>query len=271
MSTATVSIATICFDGFGDEDFHRTFTHAKQVGVRQIEFNAWYARNLTPAGLDSVVSRCHAHDLTPASLQISPFAPGPDAPDLAREAARWMWLLEAAERLGVRVIKATGSRRGQRGGLERLIDLLALIGPIAEQRNLTISVENHFNNVIEHPQDYRDLFDAVQTPAVGMCLDTGHFLASGHDLVAIVEEFAGRIVQVDLKDCAAPGAATFVRFGAGAVDFDAVLSRILATGFDGYVVIELPLIEEDTMLADLRAGAEIAARYLPLSDSDLER
>ncbi|WP_434081299.1 hypothetical protein [Sanguibacter sp. Z1732] len=76
MSTATVSIATICFDGFGDEDFHRTFTHAKQVGVRQIEFNAWYARNLTPAGLDSIVSRCREHDLTPASLQISPFAPG---------------------------------------------------------------------------------------------------------------------------------------------------------------------------------------------------
>lgn len=256
------SIATICFDGFGDEDFARTFAYATQVGVSEIEVNAWYARNLTPAGLDSFTERCRAQSLRPATLQVSPFAPGPDAGDLARETARWLWLMQAAEQLGVGVIKATGSRRGQRGGLAQVIELLSLIGPIAQERNLTIAVENHFDNVVEHPQDYRDLFEAVHTPAVGMCLDTGHFLASEHDPVAIVDEFAERIVHVDLKDCAAPGAADFVRFGTGAVDFDAVLNRIVATGFNGYVVIELPLIQEDTMLEDLRAGVEIAARSL---------
>lgn len=271
MTAARTSIATICFDGFGDEDFARTFSHATHVGIKDLEMNAWYARNLTPAGLDSFVQRCRDQGLQPATLQVSPFAPGPADGDLAREAARWLWLMQAAERLGVQVIKATGSGRGQRGGLAALISLLQLIGPIAAERGLTIAVENHFNNVVEHPQDYREIFDAVFTPAVGMCFDTGHFLASGHDLLPIADEFADRIVHLDLKDCAAPGAADFVRFGSGQVDFDALIPRVLSGGFDGYVVIELPLIEEDTMLDDLRAGSEIAARYLPPSPSDLER
>jgi sugar phosphate isomerase/epimerase len=257
-----ISVATICFDGFGDEDFVPTFAHAPGLGIHEIEFNAWYPRNLTPAGLDRVVQRCADAGLRPATLQVSGFAPGPAPGDLARETARWLWLFEAARRLGVGVVKATGARRGDHGGLGAVIALLDAVAPTAEALGLTIAVENHAGNVLEFPEDYRRVFAAVHSPAVGMCFDTGHFVASGVDLLECAREFADRIVHVDLKDCAGPGPGRFVRFGEGVVDFDAVLGEITKTDYAGYLVVELPLVDATTMIADLRAGVEIASRSL---------
>ncbi|UFU01831.1 sugar phosphate isomerase/epimerase [Ruania suaedae] len=260
-----LAIATICFDGFGDENFEPTFAHAPEIGVSEIEFNAWYPRTLTPAGLDSMLDRCEQTGLRPATLQVSPIAPGPDSADLTREVSRWLWLMAAADRLGVTMIKATGSGRDTRGGLAGVIDLMREIVPIAAERGLVIAAENHFGNVLEHPQDYDELFAAVDSPALGMCLDTGHLVASGHDPAAIAERYAGKLIHLDLKDCAAPDghSANFVRFGDGVVDFDATLSTAIDGGYTGYLVIELPLIDRSTMAADLRAGAELASRHIP--------
>ncbi|GAB2978971.1 sugar phosphate isomerase/epimerase family protein [Actinotalea caeni] len=259
---ATLSVATICFDGFGDEDFVPTFELAPRLGVRDLEINAWYGRNLTPAGVDGLLGRCRHAGLRPATLQVSPFDPGPESADLAREVARWLWLFEVAHRLGVDVIKATGARRDTRGGLAAVIELLGHVVPVAEQHGLTIAVENHVGNVLEHPEDYRRIFEEVPSGAVGMCLDTGHFVASGHDPAAVAREFADRVVHIDLKDCTGPGPGRFVRFGEGVVDFDAVLAQAITPAFGGYVVVELPLVDRATVIADLQAGVRIASRHL---------
>ncbi|WP_308796451.1 sugar phosphate isomerase/epimerase family protein [Agromyces silvae] len=254
-----VTVATICFDGFGDEDFAPTFASASELGVRDIEFNAWYPRNLTPAGIARIVERCTTAGLRPAALQVSAFAPGPEPHDLTREVSRWMWLLDAAQRLGVSVVKATGSARGERGGLDAVVALLREVAPAAQASGITIAIENHARNVIEFPEDYRRIFADVESPAIGMCLDTGHFVASGVDPLDIVDEFAARVVHVDLKDCTGAGG-DFVRFGEGVVDFDTILSRVVATGYTGHLVVELPLVDRSTMIADLTAGAVIASR-----------
>ncbi len=256
------TIATICFDGFGDENFEPTFAHAPEVGIGDIEFNAWYARNLTPGGLASIKERCAASGLRPASLQVSPFAPGPDSADLAREASRWCWLIEAAAILGVNVIKATGSARGTRGGLTGLSKLLDVIVPIAEEHQIVLALENHFDNVLEHPSDYRLVFSDFASPNVGMCLDTGHFIASGHELHTVVEEFRDRIVHLDLKDCAEPGSAQFVRFGDGIVDFDGVISNLVGAGYAGHIVVEYPRSGRSVIVDDLASGAAFVDPYI---------
>ncbi len=266
MTGPTLSVATIGFDGFGDEDFGPTFVHAPDLGVAEIEFNAWYPRNLTPAGLDAIRRRSADRGLRPATLQVSPIAPGPEPADLTRETARWMWLIEAAQRIGVSVIKATGSRRDDRGGLAAVGRLLTAIVPMLEERGLTLALENHAGNVLEFPEDYRRLFTECESPRVGMCFDTGHFAASGLDLLAVAAEFKDRVVHIDLKDCAESGRDRFVRFGDGVVDFDAVLTELTSDGFTGYLVVELPRIDPSTMINDLRAGVAIAERFIPTKD-----
>ncbi|WP_420113968.1 sugar phosphate isomerase/epimerase family protein [Pseudactinotalea sp.] len=258
-----LSVATICFDGFGDEGFVPTFELAPQLGVEYLEINAWYGRNLTPAGIEDLIGRCRVAGLRPATLQVSPFAPGPDAGDLTREVCRWMWLIEAARRLDVKVIKATGSARDTRGGLPALITLLGTIAPVAEQHDITLVLENHVGNVIEHPSDYHEIFAAVGSGALGVCLDTGHFVASGHDPAAVAADLGDRVVHIDLKDCTGPGPGQFVRFGEGVVDFDAVLAQTITPGWSGFVVVELPLVDRATVIADLQTGVQIASRHLP--------
>lgn len=256
------AVATICFDGFGDEDFEPTFASLSDLGIMDVEFNCWYPRTLTPAGLDSIARRSAEVGATPVSLQILSPAPTADRMGASAEVARWMWLLEAADRIGARMIKTTGSKRDATGeDLGRRIDALRVVAPIAEDRGITISLENHFDNTFETPEDYDRIFEELPSPAIGMCLDTGHFAASGVDMLALVDRFAARIVHIDLKDCARAGAADFVPFGDGIVDFDAVLSRAIDAGYSGHLVVEYPLADRDRMLDQLRVGADIAGRH----------
>jgi sugar phosphate isomerase/epimerase len=256
------AVATICFDGFGDEDFAPTFESVGELGITDIEFNCWYPRNLTPQGLDSIVRRSASAGLEPVCLQIISPAPSRSFGGAGAEVARWMWLLEAAERIGARVIKTTGSKRdGDGADLGQVIEVLRDVTPVAKDRGLTIAIENHFDNTFEKPEDYRRLFDEIDSPALGLCLDTGHFAASGVDMISLIDEFAERLVHIDLKDCAREGEASFVPFGEGIVDFDAVLSRAASAGYEGYLIVEYPRADESRTLEHLRVGADIARRH----------
>lgn len=257
----SVSVATICFDGFGDEDFIPSFARIPHLGIMDVEFNVWYPRNLTPAGLDSIAERSAAISARPTSLQFisPPIAQSFGA--MSAEISRWMWLMDAAERLGIRVLKTTGSRRDDGAQLALAVEALRIVGPIATDRNLVIALENHFDNVFERPEDYDRIFDAVDAPSVGMCLDTGHFAASGVDMIELIDRFAERIHHIDLKDCDRAGADQFVPFGEGIVDFDAVLSHAINSGYAGQLVVEFPRSGSTDVLETLRVGVAIAERY----------
>ena len=52
--TVALAIATITCDGFGDENFEKAFAIIPQLPFKNVEFNCWYARNLTPSGIRSI-------------------------------------------------------------------------------------------------------------------------------------------------------------------------------------------------------------------------
>lgn len=255
----TPIVATICFDGFDDHDFVDTFAFAPELGIAGIEFNCWYPRTLTASTLRGLVSRSADAGLEPATLQVITPAPSLDFGGESGDVARWLWMLEAASILGVDTVKSTGPKRvDDPAVLERLISIFRHVAPAAKELGVRIAVENHFANVYEFAADYDRLFDDLPSE-IGMCLDTGHFAASGVDMHAIIDRFASRLLQIDLKDCARPGAADFVPFGEGIVDFDGILDHAVDAGFDGYVVVEYPRPAGAELSLDvLRAGRRLA-------------
>jgi sugar phosphate isomerase/epimerase len=259
MSGPTPIVATICFDGFDDRDFIDTFALAPELGITGIEFNCWYPRNLTPATLRGLVARSADAGLEPATLQVITPPPSFGFGGESGDVARWLWMLEAASILGVDVVKSTGPQRSDDPAvLERLIAIFRHVAPAANDLGVRIAVENHFDNAYEFAADYDRLFEELPAE-IGMCLDTGHFAASGVDMHAIIDRFASRLLQIDLKDCARSGAADFVPFGLGIVDFDGVLGHAVEAGFDGYVVVEYPRpAGADVSLEVLRAGKRLA-------------
>ena len=72
---------------------------------------------------------------------------------------------------------------------------------------------------VESPEEIEALLDATE---IGICLDTGHYLAAGGDPVAAATRWAGRINQVHVKDARLDRIAEVVRRDEPA---DAVWSR----------------------------------------------
>jgi len=228
-----LAVATICLDGFGDEYFEKAFDIIPQTGIKNVEFNVWYPRSLTPTGIASIRDRCYQHGLRPISLQGTSFGGS-----MVRDVAHKLWLMEQTKALGCRRVKFTGSKRGESGGLDQVIDTLKELAPAAEEMDVLIAVENHANNNIENIEDYDKIFDAVASTHVGMCLDMGHFDGASVNNFDVIERFHERINHIDLKDTIAFGTYKTVPYGQGATDGEGIIQTLIDKGYTGYIIIE---------------------------------
>lgn len=255
-----LAVATIGADHFGDIDFVRAVEFLPQVGIPNVELMCWYPRTVTPANLERNRRRFLDVGLTPVSMHFSPFHTTSKIHE-ATETAHFLWMLQACRILGGSVIKFSGSSRKVEGGLSSAIEVFRQVVPVAEDMGISLVVENHFQNIFEFQEDYERIFSEIDSSNLGVCLDMGHFASSGVDMVGFVESMPGKIHHIDCKDCRAVGTTDFVRYGTGIVDFDRILSRTVELGFSGYIIVELPTIDPNTMVDDLRAGARLAGKY----------
>jgi len=104
---------------------------------------------------------------------------------------------------------------------------------------------------IEAPWEIERMLDLTD---VGLCLDTGHFLLGGGDPADALRRWRERINQVHVKDArrevmeqiiAEQGPVeeiwrrdAFPPLGQGDVDLDAVVTTVLESAFQGWVVVE---------------------------------
>lgn len=233
-----LAIATICTDGFGNHGHEPAFRVIPGLGFCNVEFNLWYPNTITPQYIRSLKERCAQTGLQAISLQGSGFG-GEGGAGLAKDVSHKLVLMEGCRELGCRRIKCTGSRRGTSGGLKSVIEVCRELAPAAEEMGVLVTLENHANNVLERIEDYEEIFAAIDSPNVGLCLDTGHFEGVDIDLHEVVEKLHTRLLHVDLKDCKARGEGhDTVPFGEGVTDFDAFLSHLREKEYSGYLVIE---------------------------------
>lgn len=258
-----LGIASICYDGFGNEHHEPTFRMAPTVGITDIEFNLWHPEMLTPRYLDRIAARSTLLGLRPVSLQGTGFGGG-DRNGQNLDVAHKLWFMTQAKRLGCSVVKFTGRKRNTAGGLAHVISVCRELAPAAENMGIKLVLENHAGNVLENAEDYAEIFAAIDSPNLGMCLDTGHFEGAGIMLKSIVDQFRSKVMHVDLKDCAAFGAGhNTVVFGRGITDFDAFLSDLIAGGYTGHLIIEMAWREpREPIIQNLQAARKQFSRYV---------
>ncbi len=254
-----MAIATITCDGFGDINFERAFEIIPQLPFKNVELNCWYARNLTPQGIDSIRERCRKHGLTPVCIQGSSFGA---AGNIIKDVTHKLWNMEAARKLGCRRVKFTGAGRGSEGGLDAIIEVLKELAPAAEEMDMLILVENHANNNLENIGDYDRVFNAIPSRHVGMCMDNAHFDGANVDLMDVVDRFHERILHIDLKETERKGIHKVVRFGEGVTNNVGVIERMLGHGYEGYLLVEMaPPLDQQTLHADLTKAYELFSKY----------
>lgn len=258
-----LAVATICLDGFSHRRHEPAFRLLPEVGVPNVEFNVWYPETLTPPYFAGLRERCTRAGLRPVCVQGSAFgAEGPGG--VLKDVGHKLALMYGARTLGCRRIKCTGAPRGTQGGLQAVIEVCKELAPAAKEMDQLILLENHAKSVLETIADYDAIFSAIDSPHIGLCLDTGHFEGAGISLREVVERFSSRLLHIDLKDCAARGAGhRTVPFGEGVTDFGAFLDHALGKGYRGYLVIEMAWAQpRDPVVPLLRRAKDLFQPYV---------
>ena len=233
-----LAIATICTDGFGNHHHKPAFEVIPTLGFRNVEFNLWYSDTITPEYIDSLAERCQKTQLKPISLQGSGFG-GMGRSGVIKDVSHKLLFIEHCQRLGCHVAKFTGAKRGTNGGLKSVIEVCKEIAPAAEEAGVLVTLENHAGNVLEQIGDYEEIFSKIDSPNIGLCLDTGHFEGVNVDLHEVLDKLGSRTLHVDLKDCKARGKGhDTVVFGEGVTDFEAFLTHLMKLDYKGFLVVE---------------------------------
>jgi sugar phosphate isomerase/epimerase len=254
-----LAIATITCDGFGDENFEQAFALIPKLPYKNVEFNCWYGRNLTPNGIRSIKQRCQQHKLKPVCVQGSSFGA---SGNVVKDVAHKLWNMETARQLGCKRVKFTGAGRGSEGGLEAVIQVLKEIAPAAEEMDMLVLVENHANNNIENIEDYDKIFSAIPSRNVGMCMDNAHFDGANVDLLEVVDRFHSRILHIDLKETERKGIHKVVPFGQGVTNNAAVVEKMLGYGYKGYLLVEMVLNQSnDIKEQELQKAYQLFRKY----------
>lgn len=230
-----LACATLSVEGFGETDYRKTFQVLPQIGFRNVELNMWHPQAFTRPVRDFIKRKCSELDIEAAAIHLS----GGFGKEPVRDYCHKMVAMQTAAELGVKLIVSSGYDKGQTAGISEVIASLKRILPLAEDMGISISLENHCNNDLAVYADYAAIFDSIDSPNLGICIDTGHFEAAGQDLDEIIDGFAAKINHIHLKENKGMGTKQFTRFGEGTTDNCHVIERMTELGYSGFMTVEL--------------------------------
>ena len=187
-----------------------------------------------------------------------------------------------AKLTGCPCVDTTDDRRAPEGmtdseGLEHMRRIYRQIVPVAEQYGITINIEPH-GYYTTKPAFMAEMLSFCDSPFLRMNMDTGNTFIAGQDPVAFLEEFAGRVSHVHIKDvseslaAASRGELTGIAVshcaigeGVNAANIRRCVSALLSKGYSGVLSIECegqggPMIEQSlawvrSTLAELEGRA----------------
>lgn len=151
-----------------------------------------------------------------------------------------------------RIREEDGLRADQWDAFARRAERVA--AEVRDATALRTVFHHHCGGYVETPDEIDALCSRTDPALLGLCLDTGHLSFAGGDPVAALATYRDRIWHVHFKDCDPALAAQsrveqwdyhtsvrrgiFCELGRGTVPFAAVLDRLQATAYRGWIVVE---------------------------------
>lgn len=123
---------------------------------------------------------------------------------------------------------------------QRALEQVGELSRRAEELGVTLCIENVVNRFLLSPLEAAQFFDAVGSPALGFCLDTGNARLQGYP-EQWIDVLGSRIRKVHATDLTvhSPLHAEFTDVGEGDVDWTATLAGLRKIGYDGPLIAEL--------------------------------
>jgi sugar phosphate isomerase/epimerase len=136
--------------------------------------------------------------------------------------------------------------------IEHLVAEMRSCAPLAESLGVCLGLETTLE-----ASALCAVVDRIDSEAVQVYFDTGNTAGLGYDVTREIEQLGSRIAQLHIKDH--PSVPVL---GEGEVDFGCAIRALHTVGFDDYLVLELPTLDDGAMqssLAYLRGIVEDAA------------
>lgn len=117
-------------------------------------------------------------------------------------------------------------------GLER-------VAPLAQELDIMILVEPEPDLLMENTREFKEFIVDVQSPAIGVNFDIGHFFCAGENPSEAFEELFEWIGHVHLEDIASSREHNHLILGHGAIQFQEVFKTMINLEYQGDVSLEL--------------------------------
>ena len=128
--------------------------------------------------------------------------------------------------------------------LKLFVEMLKPVIAHAEKEGVLLLIEPEPGLLIETADQFLELMQHLNSPAVGMNFDIGHAFCVKDDPATTIPRMAKFIRHFHLEDIAATRVHHHLVPGDGAIDFAATLQAIRGIGYQGWVTVELyPFIE----------------------------
>lgn len=115
----------------------------------------------------------------------------------------------------------------------------------AEKEGVLLLVEPEPGLLIETCDQFLEMMQHLDSPAVGLNFDIGHAYCVGDDPATSIPRVAKYIRHFHLEDIAGTRVHHHLIPGEGAIDFAATLQAIQAIGYQGWITIELyPYVDD---------------------------
>ncbi len=145
----------------------------------------------------------------------------------------------------------SGVSRAQ--AVDRFVEALKPLAEHAEKLGVMLLVEPEPELLVERTDQYLEIQDRVGSGALGLNFDVGHAFCVSEDLPKAIAAMAPYTKHYHLEDIAATRVHHHLPPGEGAIDFAEVVAAIKATGYDGWLTVELYPNQDDPDAAARRA------------------
>jgi sugar phosphate isomerase/epimerase len=132
---------------------------------------------------------------------------------------------------------APGQSRAK--AIDLFVEVLKPLAEHAQSCGVLLLVEPEPGLLIETTEQYLEVAEKVNSPALGLNFDVGHAFCMSEDLPRQIARMAPHTRHYHLEDIAATRVHHHMVPGTGAIDFQEVVDAIAATGYDGWLTVEL--------------------------------
>jgi sugar phosphate isomerase/epimerase len=245
---------------------------AKQLGVAGVSLESCYLPTakdflaklrdvLDAAGLERVWAWGHPEGLRSGTDRDA-------ESDLVRH-------LAISRSLGASVMRIVGGSRRSRPKSwpthrRQLAKLLRRLVTVAEEHGVVMAIENHIDMLAD---EMVELITAIDSPCLGVCLDTGNNLRMFEDPVVVAEKLAPFARATHIKDLTAhrgnPRDFHFwpsVPLGEGIIDLPTILGFLKKAHYHGLLAIEVDYLHPDQRDEDSAVRKSVAYLKWMLAD-----